>query len=243
MPILDQPGRSLGTEEFMPDTTSKYLLSDADALRRIKFAQFRAQMPALLLVAVAIALKSIFPNTGNWLYTVALALAILGIVIYFFIGLCFRYRQRIPLPLENALLSPIEGRIEHIRGSGDVTLLTVRKKLLDSVELRSPHSACHLEDGELWLDTAAGKISFRFNFSHIQWFVEPDLSAGNIIGIVGGTGSCSVIFPGKPGFSVQPGDPVQAADPLISQFPGLGNSLPDPALEDGSAPNAEGDNI
>jgi len=227
----------------MPDKTGRHLLSDADALRRIKLAQIRAQLPALAVVAVAIALKAIWRHSGQWLQGFSLALVLAGIILWIITSLLFRCRQRIAPPAADALLSPIEGRIEHIRGSGDVTLLTVRKKLLDSVELRSPHSACHLEDGELWLDTAAGKISFRFNFSHIQWFVEPDLSAGNIIGIVGGTGSCSVIFPGKPGFSVQPGDPVQAADPLISQFPGLGNSLPDPALEDGSAPNAEGDNI
>lgn len=219
----------------MPDTTSKYLLSDADALRRIKFTQFRAQVPALLLVAVAIALKSIFPNTGNWLYTVALVLAILGVVVYFFIGLCFRYRQRIPLPPENALLSPIEGRIEYIRDSGDATMLTVRKKLLDSVELRSPHSACRLEEGELWLDSPAGKISFRFNFSHIQWFVEPDLTAGSIIGSVSGNGSCSIIFPGKPALDVRTGDPVQAAEPLINRFSNLDDvpSAPAPA-ENGS---------
>ena len=227
----------------MPDTTSKYLLSDANSLRQIKFAQFRAQVPALLLVAVAFALKAIFPNTGNWLYTIALALAILGIVVYVFIGLCFRYRQRIPLPPETALLSPIEGRIEHIRGSGDITLLAVRKNILDSVELRSPHSDCQLENGELWLATEAGKINFRFNFNRIQWFAEPNLSAGNIIGIVSGSGSCSVIFPGKPGFSVQPGDAVKAAEPLISLFNTPGPAQPEPAPEKVSTPAEEGGEI
>ena len=130
----------------MPDKNTQYLLSDPDALRRIKFAQFRAQLPALILVAVAIALKNIFPQAGNWLFNLSLALAILAIAVYFFIGLCYRYRQRIPLPPPDALLSPIEGQIDRVRSSGDTTLLTVRKKLFDGVELRSPHSASRLED-------------------------------------------------------------------------------------------------
>lgn len=225
----------------MPEKTSQYLLSDADDLRRIKFAQFRAQVPALVAVAVAIALKTIFPNARDWIYNLSLVLAIAAIVAYFFIGLCFRFRQRIPLPVENALLSPIEGKIDHIRGSGDVTLLTVRKNLLDSVELRSPHSSCQLEDGVLSLNTVAGKISFRFNFSQIQWFVEPDFSAGNIIGMVLGNGSCSVVFPGKPDLSVQAGSPIKAADLLMEEII-LSESQPQkPAPDMAPEPNIEGD--
>lgn len=215
----------------MPDKTSKYLLSDADALRRIKFAQFRAQVPALVVVAVAIALKTIFPNTGNWLYTLSLILAIAAIAVYFFIGLCFRYRQRIPLPEPDALLSPIEGRIGTMRSGGEVTQLTIRKNLLDSVELRSPHPNCRLEDGVLYLDTPAGKISFRFNFSRIQWFVDPDFRAGNLIGMVAGNGSCSVIFPGKAELGVQAGDSVNAADPLQSGISAADNAAREPEPE------------
>ncbi len=202
----------------MTDTTSKYLLSDADSLRRIKFAQFRAQVPALVAVAVAIALKTIFPSAGQWLYNLALALAILAIAVYFFIGLCFRYRQRIPLPSQSALLSPLEGRIDSIRSSEGALLVNVRKKLLDSVELRSPHSDCRLEDGSLFLDTPQGRISFRFSFKHINWFVDPDLSAGSIIGYVTGNGSCLVRFPVPPELAVQTGGAVKAADPLVLDF-------------------------
>ncbi len=225
----------------MPDKTSKYLLSNADALRLIKFAQFRAQVPALAIVAIAIALKTFFPAAGNWLYTLSLVLAIAAVVLYFFIGLCFRYRQRIPLPPEEALLSPIEGKIDHIRGSGDITLLNVRKTIFDSVELRSPHSACRLEDGMLHLDSEAGKISFRFNFRQIQWFVNPDFSAGNIVGMVVGSGSCSVVFPGKPEFDIQAGDTVKAADPLINSINVNDNPIQTPAPETSAGSTDQGD--
>ncbi len=217
----------------MPDKNTQYLLSDPDALRRIKFAQFRAQLPALILVAVAIALKNIFPQAGNWLFNLSLALAILAIAVYFFVGLCYRYRQRISLPPPDALLSPVEGQIDRVRSSGDTTLLTVRKKLFDGVELRSPHSASRLEDGVLFLESEAGRISFRFNFRHIQWFVDPDMTAGNLIGYVAGTGSCTVVFPGKPRLDVKEKDPLYAASSILDKIevkPGPA-PLPESALD------------
>ena len=192
----------------------QYLISDPDELRRIKFAQFRVQVPALIVLALAIILNRIFPRAGNWIYGISLALAIGALVAYFFIGLCFRFRQRIPLPSEDALLSPIEGRISRIIHDGDHTLLTIRKGIFDSVELRSPHSDCSLEDGMLWLETPAGKIQFRFNFQRIQWFVEPDMKAGNLIGMVVGNGSCTVVLPGKPDLTLQQQDAVKAAENL-----------------------------
>lgn len=193
----------------------QYLISDPDELRRIKFAQFRVQVPALIVLALAIILNRIFPHAGNWIYSVSLTLAIGALVAYFFIGLCFRFRQRIPMPLEGALISPIEGRISRIVHDGSNTVLTIRKGILDSVELRSPHSDCSLEDGTLSLETPAGKIQFRFNFQRIQWFVEPNMQAGNLIGMVVGKGSCTVVLPGKPELTLQQQEAVKAADTLL----------------------------
>lgn len=200
----------------MPDRTAKYLLSDANSLRKIKFAQFRKQIPPLILLALAIALNTIFPSQN--LYSVALALALIAVAWYLFIGFCHRFKQRIPLPPELAMVSPIQGKIAYIRGNGDVTLIGIRKIILDSVEIRSPHSSCQLEDGALHLDEGIGRISFRFEFKNIQWFTEAEHSTGNIIGMAVGAGSCTISIPGKPVLTVQPGDPIDAGDTLIADI-------------------------
>jgi hypothetical protein len=208
----------------MPDKTRKYLLSDADDLRRIKFAQFRTQVPALILLAVAIALNAFFPSAGSWLYSLALALALISITAYLFIGFCFRYRQRIPLPPEGSLVSPIQGKVAYVRSNDDITLLNIRKGIIDSVELRSPHKDCRLEDGVLHLDTPTGKISFRFSFNHIQWFADPDLSTGNIIGMVSGSGSCTIAFTYPPDLKLAAGDPIDAGEEIFAQVSVLADS-------------------
>lgn len=200
----------------MPVKTDKYLLSEGDSLRKIKYTQIRKQIPALILIAIALALNAIFP--GNNLYAWALALALAGIAWYLFIGLCHRYKQRIPLPPERGLLSPIQGRISSIRRSEDITTLNIRKILLDSVEIRCPHDTCRLEDENLYQESDSGRISYRFSFRNIRWFKDAEFSAGNIIGMVTGSGSCTVSLPGNPGLTVREKDSVDAGDPLIEDL-------------------------
>jgi len=119
-------------------------------------------MKQRVCLAIAIALNALVPSHN--LYSVALVLALVAVVWYLIVGFSFRFRQKIAAPPANALLSPIQGRIAFSRGNEDVTLLNIRKVLLDRVEIRCPHDSSRLEDGILHLDSVAGKISFRFDF-------------------------------------------------------------------------------
>lgn len=202
----------------MPDKTGRHLLSDADSLRRIKLAQIRAQLPALAVVAVAIALKAIWRHSGQWLQGFSLALALAGIILWIITSLLFRCRQRIAPPAADALLSPIAGSISSLRKSGNSTELIISKQPFAQVELRSPHSACRWEDGALCLDTPAGRISFRFAFRHFQSFASASLGTGSLIGMALGQGRCEVTLPGQPELCVQTGDRIDAADPLLPKI-------------------------
>jgi hypothetical protein len=202
----------------MPDKTSKYLLSDATSLRRIKFAQFRRQFPSLLLLALALAMNAIFPVVKSTY--IPLGLAVIAIIWYLFVGQSHRFRQRIAIPPENGLTSPIQGKIGFIRSNDDITLFNIHKVFIDSCELRSPQDACSLENNELHLDTLAGKIIFRFNFQHLTWFPDADFTTGNIIGMVTGNGDCTITFPGIPNLSFQAKDPIDAGEILIEDISG-----------------------
>lgn len=198
----------------MVEKTDKYLLTDVNHLRRIKFAQFRRQIPVLIVLALAIIMNSIFPTNNRLLYDIALILAILAIATYIFIGLCFRYRQRIPIPPENALVSPLQGKIAYIKKNEGRTLINIRKNLLDRVEIRSPHHSTHLENSVLQFDTPAGKAYIRFNFKNPYWFAEPDYTTGNLIGMVTGSGSCTISLPGDISLNLEAGDNIDAGEPL-----------------------------
>ncbi len=200
----------------MPAKTSQFLLSDAASLRRFKLLQFRSQMPALLLLLLALALNYIFPSAN--LYNLALLLAIVAIAWFLYLALCYRYRQRIPIPPEGSLLSPVQGRIRSVQGNGDITLVNIRKMVFDSVEIRSPHQDCTLEDGVLHLPSAAGKISFRFNIPRVIWFDDPDFSTGNIIGMAVGAGNCTITLPGNLDLDLKPGMALDAGNPIISNL-------------------------
>ncbi len=197
----------------MPVRTDRYLLSEGDSLRKIKYAQIRKQIPALALIAIAIALNAVFPDRD--LYPWTLGLALLGIAWYLFIGLCHRYKQRIPLPPERGILSPIQGRINSIRRGGEATQITIRKVLLDSVEIRCPHGDCRLEENSLFQEGGFGRITYRFDFRKLQWFTDAEFSPGNIIGMANGAGSCAISFAGEPELGVKEKDAVDAGDPLI----------------------------
>ncbi len=197
----------------MPNKTANYLLSDGNSLLRIKKAQFRRQIPALALLLVAFLLSVIFPRAR--LYTPALILALAAIAWYLFVGACHRFKQRIPLPEPHALVSPIQGKIRYIRSNNEITLIKIGKIMLDGAEIRSPHQDCRLEDGSLTIPTPEGKISFRFNIKRLTWFPQPDFSAGNIIGMLVGNGSCTITLPQAPELRVSEGQPIDAGDTLI----------------------------
>ena len=198
----------------MVHKTDKYLLTDVNHLRRIKFAQFRSQIPALIILVLAIIMNSIFPNNNRLYYDVALIIAILAIAAYIIVGLCYRYRQRIPIPPENAIVSPVQGKIAYIRRIDDNTLINIRKSLFDRVEFRSPHSSAYLENGVVQFETPAGKAYIRLNFKRPYWFSEPDFTTGNLIGMVTGSGSCTISLPGKVSLNFQAGDNIDAGEPL-----------------------------
>ena len=215
----------------MVHKTDKYLLTDVNHLRRIKFAQFRSQIPALVVLALAIIMNSIFPTNNRLFYDIALIIAILAVAAYILIGLCYRYRQRIPLPPENALVSPVQGKIAYIRRNDDNTLINIHKSLFDRVELRSPHSTAFLDNGVIQFETPGGKAYIRLNFKKPYWFSEPDFTTGNLIGMVTGSGSCTISLPGKVSLNLKTGDNIDAGETiwenLNSLNPDISHSLDD----------------
>lgn len=173
--------------------TDKYILSDADSLKPIRRAQFMRQLPALAVLGVSFMINFFFP--GRDLYIPALILAMLAVGAYLLIGASFRYRVRLPLPDANSIVSPIQGRVAYVRGNEDIHILNIRRIFLDTVEIRSPHDSCVIDDGTLRVNTAMGTFSFRFNSNYIRWIPNADMSQGNVIGYMYFSGSCTITFP------------------------------------------------
>lgn len=197
----------------MASLTDKYILSEHRQLRMIKRAQWLLQLPFVLLLLLAFLLNYIF--RGYNLYTAAFVTALVAVTGFLLVGACFRFRQRLPIPPPNCVASPLQGKVKYIRGNEDITVLNIRRILLDSVEIRSPHPDCRLEDGLLKMPVPDGTITFRFNARHIRWMDDPDFTRGNIIGMIVGTSSCTVSIPKGMDVMVKAQDTVDTGDPLV----------------------------
>lgn len=197
----------------MATLTDKFILSEHLQLRMIKRAQWLLQLPFVILLFCAFLLNYIF--SGSDLYTAALVIALVSVTGFLIVGACFRFRQRLPIPPQNCVASPLQGKVKYIRGNEDISVLNIRRMLLDSVEIRSPHPDCRLEDGLLKLTLPEGIISFRFNAKHIRWMNTPDFTRGNIVGMIVGTSSCTISIPKGVEIMVNAGDAVDTGDPLI----------------------------
>lgn len=192
--------------------TDKFILSDAESLKPIRKAQFNRQLPALVVLGMSFLINFLFP--GRDLYIPALVLAMVAVAAYLLIGASFRYRIRIPLPESNCIISPIQGRVSYIRGNEDIHIINIRRIFLDSVEIRSPHDTCVLEDGVLRMVIPQGTVSFRFNSHYIRWIPGADMSQGNIIGFAYFRGSCTISIPKSMQILPQPKQAIESPDVL-----------------------------
>ena len=197
----------------MATATDKYLLSEPSQLRMIKRTQWLLQLPFILLLFFAFLLNYIFRSYD--LYSVALIIALFAITGFLFVGACFRFRQRIPIPASGCVASPLQGKVKYVRSNEDVTVVNIRRMFLDSVEIRSPHPDCRLEEGLLKLSLPQGTASLRFNATRVRWMDSPDFTRGNIIGMIVGTSSCTVSIPKSIPLSVKAGDLIDTGDPLF----------------------------
>lgn len=201
----------------MPAIGNKVLLSDASILRKIKTAQFLRQIPAIVLLLLSFLLNYVFPGLEQ--YTLALVIAIIAIGWYLFVGMTFRFKQRIPMPSESAILSPLQGKIRFIRSNEEITLLNIKKIFLDSVEIRCPHDLCQREEDMLKLSLADESYAFRFNAKNIRWFEYAQMKSGNVIGMMIGGGSCTVSMPKGTHLELAEGGLLDAGDPILDFRP------------------------
>lgn len=175
-----------------PETA--YIRNPYPLLKQIKRKQYLRQIPAILVIIAGICLQYWFPH-GGFLFYPALIIALGGIAWDLWILGNFRYNDKIARPEEGLIVSPLEGKIKFVRKTQDLTLINISKTFLDELEIRSPHADCVLEDEMLKLHLPAGTITFRFNANELVWFDRPDFSAGSLIGMMVGSGSCTISLP------------------------------------------------
>lgn len=189
---------------YMP----QYHISDARYLAVIRKNQYRHQIPALALLVLSFLIKFALP-AFNLRYP-ALGLAFLAMIWYMYIGACFRYKQRIPVHEEETLLSPITGRVRVLKSSSDLSFLKIAKHALDIVEIRSPHSSAEWEDNNLKLIYQGQNLIFRLESKEIIHFADASMDAGNLIGLMIGSGSCSISIPKPLEINLKPNEICEA---------------------------------
>lgn len=163
-------------------------------LRAIKKKQYLMLLLPFGVIALGIGMQYWFPSAG-FLNIPALAVTLIGIVIYMWFYATYRYNNKIPKPEEGVIVSPLEGKIKYIRTNQDLQLININKTYLDVLEIRCPHQDCILEDEMLKLHREDGTITFRFNSDKIKWLQTSHWETGDLIGIMPGKGSCTINLP------------------------------------------------
>ncbi|MDP2173099.1 MAG: hypothetical protein Q8M98_11125 [Candidatus Cloacimonadaceae bacterium] len=197
----------------MSTPRNKFLFTHISILRKIKTAQFVRQIPAIILLWASFLLNYAFPALE--LYTLALIIALTAIVWNLFISMNYRFKRRIPTPPENAILSPLQGKIRFIRGNEETLLLSIRKIFLDRVEIRAPLDNCRREEDMLKLTLGDKNYSFRFNAKNIRWFDYAEMKSGNVIGTMVGSGTCTVSMPGNSKLELVEGRLLDSGEPIL----------------------------
>lgn len=171
----------------------EYILSDPKLLSQIKKLQYRQQMPPLALLIIGFLISFIIPFFD--LRYVSLAICLAAIAWFLYVGACFRYRNRIPRPTQDDLLSPITGRIKQVKSAQDAYQVVISKHALDTVEIRCPHASSHWDEQRLKLDFRGQSLVFRFDAEKLIKLEEAEMKPGEVIGLLIGSGNCQLILP------------------------------------------------
>lgn len=171
----------------------EYILSDPKLLSQIKKLQYRQQIPPLALLIIGFLISFVIP-VFNLRY-VSLAICLAAIIWFLYLGACFRYRNRIPRPSGDDLLSPVTGRIKKVKSALDAYQLVISKHALDTVEIRCPHSSSRWDEERLKLEYRGQSLSFRFDAEKLIRLEEAEMKPGEVIGLMIGSGTCQIILP------------------------------------------------
>lgn len=171
----------------------QYILSDPEILSQIKKLQYRQQVPPLALLIIGFLISVIVPIFDLRYLSMAICLA--AIIWYLYVGACFRFRNRIPMPDHQGLLSPLTGRIKHLKSTTDAYQLVISKHALDTVEIRCPLAGSRWEEDKLKLDFEGNSLAFRFEAEKLIKLDKPEPKPGEVIGLLIGKASCQIILP------------------------------------------------
>lgn len=190
------------------------ILSDPKLLAQLKKQQYRRQLVPMALLVLSFLIGFIVPNAD--LRYVSITMSVIAVSWYAYEGMCHRFKNRIPRPETEELLSPITGRVKQVKSSMDTYQLKIGKHALDCVEIRCPHPSCSWEDSSLRLEYQGQNMVFRFEGGHIEKVSPLVMNPGEVIGFFIGSGSCNLILPRTMPCLVKPHDVCEAGiTPLL----------------------------
>ncbi|HOA28948.1 MAG: hypothetical protein PHQ29_02675 [Candidatus Cloacimonetes bacterium] len=164
---------------------NRYILSDGAHVRHIKRIQHRGQVPALIVFGIFLWCSVVFPHI--YLFHIASSLSIFW---YITLALRYRIRHRIVQPTDDAVYSPITGKISTPMLAKGLRRISIHKKAWDVCELRCPKSGCHWDGDELLLDRP--RMRFSFSARRIIRIPDAEMKVGNLIGWIPGRAVCTI---------------------------------------------------
>jgi hypothetical protein len=171
------------------DVKQQTLTSDPKILHKIKYLQFRRQMIPLGIVIILMILNIIWP------FKYMLYPTLLAFFWYLLERAIFRTKNKIPVPDENAFLSPVDGKVTTVRQGDDMTFVTIKKSFVDVAEVRLPYPGMQRVESDKWrFETPKGEINVHVKAENIRYF-DGEQIHGAVVGVLPAGGVFSFYFP------------------------------------------------
>jgi len=167
-----------------------------DIILKIQRLKFKALALPLILIIIGFSIYSFLKIDA------AKYLSLAGLLYYAFISMRFYYRKNVPPQIENAVLSPVNGRVIEVDPEQRVVIL--KKGFFSPADVRRPSS-----------DTILTFSVFSTKFVMLD---HQTILAGKLIGILPGTALCNCMIPTSHSFVIEANQRVIAGETVLAEL-------------------------
>ncbi|MCB5230689.1 MAG: hypothetical protein WCX83_02335 [Candidatus Cloacimonas sp.] len=200
---------------------NKYL-NPTETIVTITKMKYKNAMVPLLLVVVSVGLDYFFA------FEYSRYLSLFGLIVFLITLRVYRLNNVTNITSNNALVSPISGKVTSIEKTDTEIIVTINKNFHNTSDIRLSAAADFVKlescSDEVTrplkkhhLPTINDKISSNWfvKGSNVHYFPKHNDLQGSLIGLLLGCGSCIYTFPTSISLSVIEGDPVKSGETII----------------------------
>jgi len=182
----------------MTEPGTRILSTDPNIYHKIKIAQIKRQTIPIIVMIIGILINVFWSFVGFQILTIAC------FGWYLWERIIFRTKRKIARPEPDTCVAPFDGKVISVLTGEDTTIVTLKKSILDVVELRLPLPNPVQESPQVWhFDTKSGPVDLRISAPSLKVYEHRNIHA-DVIGIIPGNATAMLHLPATVHFKLEP---------------------------------------